>query len=173
MFNWEGRVLDNKNILAVKAALPYLDIPVGEVVDIEGLFRAIRDFCQSREKQWIDMLLNFFMMKRVLTVMTAMNEARDQAQGMDGVFDMLKAQMPAEQRDMFDMMSMMMEAMGTPEAPSDEPPEGQSEDLSEGQSEDLSEGQSEDLSEDGEPMPEIWRTIVENIDRGMGNFDQQ
>lgn len=68
MFEWEGRISDNKSIQVVKAALPYLDIPVGSIIDIEGLLRAIRNFCHQREQKMIDMFLNFFMMKRVMSI---------------------------------------------------------------------------------------------------------
>ena len=47
MFEWEGRILDNKSIQVVKAALPYLDIPVGNIIDVEGLLRSIRGFCHQ------------------------------------------------------------------------------------------------------------------------------
>lgn len=114
MFEWEGRILDNKSIQAVKAALPYLDLPVGSIIDIEGLLRAIRNFCQKREQRMIDMILNFLMMKRVmsmLSVMNQMNEGSDGGSGMDGMMELLKSQMPKEQQDMFDMMSVMMSSM--------------------------------------------------------------
>lgn len=114
MFEWEGRILDNKSIQAVKAALPYLDLPVGSIIDIEGLLRAVRNFCRKREQRMIDMILNFLMMKRVmsmLTVMNQMNEGSNGGSGMDGMMELLKSQMPKEQQDMFDMMSVMMSSM--------------------------------------------------------------
>lgn len=114
MFEWEGRILDNKSIQVVKAALPYLDIPVGNIIDIEGLLRAVRGFCHQREQKMIDMFLNFFMMKRVMSVMTVMNQMNgsgNSGQGMDGMLNVLKSQMPKEQQEMFDMVSGMMSAM--------------------------------------------------------------
>lgn len=117
MFEWEGRILDNKSIQVVKAALPYLDIPVGNIIDIEGLLRAVRGFCHQREQRMIDMFLNFFMMKRVMSMMTLMNQMNQMNEtgsagpGMDGMLNILKNQMPKEQQDMFDMVSMMMSAM--------------------------------------------------------------
>ena len=114
MFEWEGRILDNKSIQVVKAALPYLDIPVGNIIDVEGLLRSIRGFCHQREQKFIDMILNFFMMKRVMSMMSMMNqmnEAGSAGQGMDGMLNVLKSQMPKEQQDMFDMVSVMMSAM--------------------------------------------------------------
>ena len=117
MFEWEGRISDNKSIQVVKAALPYLDIPVGSIIDIEGLLRAIRNFCHQREQKMIDMFLNFFMMKRVMSMMSVMNQMSEAGDAgaagnsMDGMLNMLKSQMPKEKQDMFDMVSMMMSAM--------------------------------------------------------------
>lgn len=114
MFEWEGRILDNKSIQVVKAALPYLDIPVGNIIDIEGLLRAVRGFCHQRERKMIDMFLNFFMMKRVMSIMSLMNQMNETGSagtGMDGMMDILKSQMPKEQQEMFDMVSVMMSAM--------------------------------------------------------------
>lgn len=173
MFDWEGRILDNKSIMVVKAALPYLDIPVGEIVDMEGLLRAIRNFCFQREQKLIDMLLNFFMMKRMMSIMNMMNEAQNSEQGMEGMFDLLKAQMPKEQQDMFDMMSMMMTSMaemdGTEEGSTGEGENGESvvsaeaeETVSE-ENTDVPHEQTRDSKSDGQSLPEIWRSIVENI----------
>lgn len=162
MFDWEGRILDNKSILAVKAALPYLDIPVGEIIDLEGLLRAIRCFCQKREQKIIDMILNFFMFKRVMSMMNMMNEAQNSNQGMEGMFELLKNQMPKEQQEMFDMMSMMMSAMelnpgGAQEAAPDERPE---------EPEMFHDAAGPEpafaAEETGEPqMPEVWQRIAE------------
>lgn len=125
MFDLEGRMLDNKSIQAMKAALPYLDIPVGSVIDIEGLLRAIRNFCHHREQKMIDMFLNFFMMKRMMSLMSMMNQMnqmRDadgsgQEGSMDVLLQMLKSQMPEDQQDMFDMVSMMMSSMSDAATP--------------------------------------------------------
>ncbi len=181
MFNWEGRILDNKSIMAVKAALPFLDIPVGEVIDLEGLLRAVRCFCRQQEQRMIDMLLQFFMMKRMMSMMKMFQEAQNSDRGMEGIIDLLKSQVPKEQQDMFDMMSMMMsmqdlgaamtgesgmaeESGGQPEAAgdsemgsmfSDQVPEPQVD------------VQSADINAaEEEPLPEIWQRIAENIDKG-------
>mgnify|MGYP001031039437 CR=1 FL=1 len=181
MFNWEGRILDNKSIMAVKAALPFLDIPVGEVIDLEGLLRAVRCFCRQQEQRMIDMLLQFFMMKRMMSMMTLFQEAQNSDRGMEGIIDLLKSQVPKEQQDMFDMMSMMMsmqdlgagmtgepgmteESGGQPEAAGDSDmdaifPDPVPEPQADMQSADI------DAAEE-EPLPEIWQRIAENIDKG-------
>lgn len=188
MFDWEGRILDNKSILAVKAALPYLDIPVGEVIDLEGLLRAVRCFCQKREQKIIDMILNFFLLKRVMSMMNMMSEAQNSPHGMEGMFEVLKSQMPKEQQEMFDMMSMMMTAMemnpGSQSetaaeeemAPLQEEPEGFREkqvDFREAPREFQAEPErgSETVhrEEEAEPIPEIWQRIAKNNYGETGN----
>ncbi len=154
MFDWEGRILDNKSIMMVKAALPFLDLPVGNVVDIEGLLRAIRGFCLKREQKMIDMILNFFMMKRMMSIMSMMNETQNSERGMEGVIELLKSQVPKEQQDMFEMMSMMMSMseMGEKDGVPGE------------------NGAETDRSENEEqPIPEIWRRIAENIGEEIDN----
>lgn len=154
MFGWEGRMLDNKSILAVKAALPFLDIPVGELIDMEGLLRAVRCYCYKKEQKMIDMLLNFLLMKRMMSMMNTMNEAQNSEQGMEGIFELLKSQVPKEQQEMFDMMSMMMSMLDM---------SAQSEENDASESE-----ETEDLAEQPTAeMPDIWRDIAENMDKGM------
>ena len=49
MLQWEGKIVDNTNVQLIKAALPYLDLPVGNRIDLEGLLRSIRKFCRKNE----------------------------------------------------------------------------------------------------------------------------
>lgn len=173
MFDWEGRILDNKSIMMVKAALPFLDLPVGNVVDIEGLLRAIRGFCHRKEQRMIDMILSFFMMKRMMSIMSMMNETQNSERGMDGVLDLIKSQIPKEQQDMFDMMSMMMsmsemgdgapEESGGPETTGTED-EGPTSAGTENDEPAFVENEEPDYSDPEEqPIPEIWQRIAENI----------
>ncbi|MCM1244975.1 MAG: hypothetical protein NC293_04930 [Roseburia sp.] len=161
MFDWEGRILDNKSIMMVKAALPFLDLPVGNVVDIEGLLRAIREFCHKREQRMIDMILNFFMMKRMMSIMSMMNETQNSERGMEGMFDLIKNQIPKEQQDMFEMMSMMMSMseMGNAAAEAETPTEPLAEPEQEASPE-AAEPAQEDVEQ---PIPEIWQRIADNI----------
>lgn len=163
MFDWEGRILDNKSIMMVKAALPFLDIPVGNLVDIEGLLRAIRGFCQQKEQRMIDMILSFFMMKRMMSIMSMMNQTQNSEQGMEGMIDLIKSQIPKEQQDMFEMMSMMMSMseMGAGEAGEN----GSETSDSEKDDPVFDAGDEEPAYSDPEeqPIPEIWQRIAENI----------
>lgn len=169
MFDWEGRILDNKSIMVVKAALPFLDIPVGEIVDMEGLLRAIRNFCYQREQKLIDMLLNFFMMKRMMSVMSMMNEAQNTGQGMEGMFEILKSQIPKEQQEMFDMMSMMMSMSEMSDGEADRSGDEETESASDVSQEEFPEEEEADAGADAQSLPEIWRSIVENIDEEQSN----
>lgn len=165
MFEWEGRILDVKSIQAVKAALPYLDLPVGSIIDIEGLLRAIRNFCHKREQRMIDMILNFFMMKRMMSMMAVMNQMSESSgseggPGMDGMLDLLKSQMPKEQQDMFDMVSMMMSSMadGTAENSGEE----QNDDGSGGHFQEYASGEGTDYPGAGGESEGQWEGYEES-----------
>lgn len=118
MLQWEGRIVDNTNVQLLKAALPYLDQPVGNRIDLEGLLRSIRVFCRKNERQIIDLLLQIFMFRHVREMMTMMQEMKQEAEqsdsgtgNMEGMMEFLKSQIPPEQQDMVDMMSVFLSAM--------------------------------------------------------------
>ena len=105
MLQWEGRIVDNTNVQLLKAALPYLDQPVGNRIDLEGLLRSIRGFCRKNERQIIDLLLQIFMFRHVREMMTMMQEMKQEAEQSDS------GTIPPEQQDMVDMMSVFLSAM--------------------------------------------------------------
>ena len=118
MLQWEGRIVDNTNVQLLKAALPYLDQPVGNRIDLEGLLRSIRGFCRKNERQIIDLLLQIFMFRHVREMMTMMQEMKQEAEqsdsgtgNMEGMMELLKSRIPPEQQDMVDMMSVFLSAM--------------------------------------------------------------
>ena len=118
MLQWEGRIVDNTNVQLLKAALPYLDQPVGNRIDLEGLRRSIRGFCRKNERQIIDLLLQIFMFRHVREMMTMMQEMKQEAEqsdsgtgNMEGMMEFLKSRIPPEQQDMVDMMSVFLSAM--------------------------------------------------------------
>lgn len=118
MLQWEGRIVDNTNVQLLKAALPYLDQPVGNRIDLEGLLRSIRVFCRKNERQIIDLLLQIFMFRHVREMMTMMQEMKQEAEqsdsgtgNMEGMMEFLKSRIPPEQQDMVDMMSVFLSAM--------------------------------------------------------------
>ena len=118
MLQWEGRIVDNTYVQLLKAALPYLDQPVGNRIDLEGLLRSIRGFCRKNERQIIDLLLQIFMFRHVREMMTMMQEMKQEAEqsdsgtgNMEGMMEFLKSRIPPEQQDMVDMMSVFLSAM--------------------------------------------------------------
>lgn len=118
MLQWEGRIVDNTNVQLLKAALPYLDQPVGNPIDLEGLLRSIRGFCRKNERQIIDLLLQIFMFRHVREMMTMMQEMKQEAEqsdsgtgNMEGMMEFLKSRIPPEQQDMVDMVSVFLSAM--------------------------------------------------------------
>lgn len=118
MLQWEGRIVDNTNVQLLKAALPYLDQPVGNRIDLEGLLRSIRGFCRKNERQIIDLLLQIFMFRHVREMMTMMQEMKQEAEqsdsgtgNMEGMMEFLKSRIPPEQQDMVDMVSVFLSAM--------------------------------------------------------------
>lgn len=118
MLQWEGRIVDNTNVQLLKAALPYLDQPVGNRIDLEGLLRSIRGFCRKNERQIIDLLLQIFMFRHVREMMTMMQEMKQEAEqsdsgtgNMEGMMEFLKSRIPPEQQDIVDMMSVFLSAM--------------------------------------------------------------
>ena len=118
MLQWERRIVDNTNVQLLKAALPYLDQPVGNRIDLEGLLRSIRGFCRKNERQIIDLLLQIFMFRHVREMMTMMQEMKQEAEqsdsgtgNMEGMMEFLKSRIPPEQQDMVDMMSVFLSAM--------------------------------------------------------------
>lgn len=87
-------------------------------VDMEGLFQAIRDFCNEKERQMIDMLLSFFQMKRMMDMMQMMDMATKakESQGgnnMEDMMEFMKSSMPKEQQENFDMLQMVLSMMSS------------------------------------------------------------
>ena len=171
MLQWEGRIVDNTNVQLLKAALPYLDQPVGNRIDLEGLLRSIRGFCRKNERQLIDLLLQIFMFRHVREMMTMMQEMKQEAEqsdsetgNMEGMMEFLKSQIPPEQQDMVDMMSVFLSAMSEEnngqsgrDVCEDEP--GESEDFeaarsSDEDNRDESSGAVRDAGDEGTSQPE-------------------
>lgn len=171
MLQWEGRIVDNTNVQLLKAALPYLDQPVGNRIDLEGLLRSIRGFCRKNERQIIDLLLQIFMFRHVREMMTMMQEMKQEAEqsdsgtgNMEGMMEFLKSRIPPEQQDMVDMMSVFLSAMSEDnngqsgrDVCEDEP--GESEDFEEARSADKgnrdeSGGTVCDAGDEGASQPE-------------------
>ena len=57
MFDWDNRMKNTRNVQILKTVIPFFDVSVGESIDLEGLFQAIRPFTGKRERQMVDRLL--------------------------------------------------------------------------------------------------------------------
>lgn len=81
-------------------------------IDMEGMLRAVREFCNEREQKLIDKVLNIFMIRRMMDMMRVMQSAGEKGGDM---WDVLKESLSPEQREQVEMMQMMMTMMNTSE----------------------------------------------------------
>lgn len=133
MMEWDSRMKNNQSVKILKAAIPFLDVAIGEQINIEGLLGAVRPFAAGRERQIIDMFLQFFQMRRMFDMMQLV-QSMQQMQEMSGdlsgsgdsdggtgnpcagmpspeMLSMLKAMVPKEQQEMVDSMVAMASMM--------------------------------------------------------------
>lgn len=138
MIGWDNRMRNNHSVQILKAAIPFIDVAVGERIDMEGLLSAVRPFAHGRELRILDMILQFFQMQRMMEMMQMVQsmqqmqefagngegdgEAGEGSGGSSAMFDMLKTMIPPEQQDMVEMMNAMM-AMSDGMQGADIPPE--------------------------------------------------
>lgn len=152
MMEWDSRMQNNHSVKVLKAAIPFLDVEIGEKIDMEGLLQAVRPFAGDRERKILDIFLQFFQMRRMMEMMQlvqAMQEMQSVAQDFPGSADgevtgenqsgqdsfmgmpspdmmsMLKTMIPPEQQEMVDSMTAMMSMM---QSRPEEPGEGEKED---------------------------------------------
>lgn len=115
-----------QDLLAGRKERTELSVCGGESnsVNIEGLLQAIREFCNERERRIVDMILNFFQMRQMMEMVQMMQAAQQASQAasassessggggnMDIMMEMLKSNMPEEQKENFDMMEMVLSMM--------------------------------------------------------------
>ena len=125
MMEWDSRMYNTQGVQILKAAIPFLDVSVGEKIDLEGLLGAISPFVSGKERRVIDMLLQFFSMKHMMEMFQLMQsmQAMQQAQEMSddngdssmmggmNPMDLVKTMVPPEQQETVEMMMSMMSAM--------------------------------------------------------------
>lgn len=136
MMEWDSRMKNNQGVKVLKAAIPFLDVAIGEQINIEGLLGAVRPFIYGRERQLIDLLLQFFQMRRMFDMMQlvqSMQQMQEMAESVsetgesDGespkskaepsgmpspeMLSMIKAMVPPEQQEMVDSMMAMVSMM--------------------------------------------------------------
>ena len=133
IMEWDSRMKNTHAVQILKAAIPFFDVSVGEVINLEGLFQAVRPHVLGRERRLIDMVLQFFQMKHMMEMMQFMQMMQEmqraqeeQTQGMDGdgagegvsgmmggmnPMELIRTMVPPEQQDTVEMMMSMMTAM--------------------------------------------------------------
>ena len=86
MLEWDSRIQNKQSVQILKAVIPFFDVAVGESIDMEGLLGAVRPFTGGRERRMVDMLLQFFQMRRMMEMvqlvqsmqqLSAMSEGAD------------------------------------------------------------------------------------------------
>ncbi len=124
MMEWDNRMQNTRSVEILKAVIPFFDIGVGEAFDMEGMLGAVRPFAASGEKHIVDMILQFFQMRRMIEMvqivqsMQQMQSASGSEEGEDsygmkpGMMDMLKSMVPPDQQENIEMISAMMSMMG-------------------------------------------------------------
>lgn len=129
IWEWDSRMQNIHNVKVLKAAIPFFDVPLGERIDLEGLFSAIRPLTGGRERHILDMLLHFFQMKHMMEMMElvqTMQQAQEMAgEGGEESFDMMdfiKTMVSPEQQEMVDTVMSMVSAMNETSSPSEESP---------------------------------------------------
>lgn len=116
MMKWDSRMHNTKSVQVLKTAIPFFDVSEGELVDVEGLLRAIYPLTCGKEKKMLDSVMSFFQMRRMMDLFQMMQKMQkeNEASGADGTgnpFEMLKMLMPEESQKDFEMVSSMMEMM--------------------------------------------------------------
>lgn len=136
MMEWDSRMKNNQGVKVLKAAIPFLDVAIGETINIEGLLGAVRPFVCGKERQVLDVFLQFFQMRRMFDMMQlvqSMQQMQDMAEGFSGadesggetpgekagaggmpspeMLSMLKAMVPPDQQDMVDSMMALVSMM--------------------------------------------------------------
>lgn len=93
-------------------------------MDFEALLRGVRDVCYPKEREIVDMILNFFQAKKLyetyVTVTQAMASQPDSSENLGSMFgmnsnvnmsEMLEALLTPEQKSTFDNLNMMFSMM--------------------------------------------------------------
>lgn len=57
MIEWDSRMQNNHSVKVLKAAIPFLDVEVGQDIDMAGLLNAVRPFLDNQDAKFADMVL--------------------------------------------------------------------------------------------------------------------
>ena len=112
MMNWDSRMRNNQSVQMLKAAIPFLDIGVGENIDLAGLLRAVRPFAGIREGRVMDMMLQFFQIRdmmhmvQLMQSMQQVSEDSGEDAGASGPFAGFGGGFPSP--ELFDLIQMFL-----------------------------------------------------------------
>ena len=62
MIEWDSRMQNNHSVKVLKAAIPFLDVEVGQDIDMAGLLNAVRPFLDNQDAKFADMMLQMVQM---------------------------------------------------------------------------------------------------------------
>jgi hypothetical protein len=126
LFIKTGELFETFQAFSQKDAVSTLSVRK-ESIDLESLLNGIRDVCNQQEKDFIDMILNFFRAKNLYSTyaslastMASQTGDSDSASdlgsmfGMDGnpdMMEMLSSFLTPEQKSTFDNINMMFSVM--------------------------------------------------------------
>lgn len=122
MNQWDSRMHNTQSVQMLKVAIPFFDVPVGEKIDLEGVFGAIRPFAGRKERKLIDIVLQFFSMRHMMEMMQIMQTMQEMQKSGDreagkedksfaggmAPMEFIRSMVPPEQQDMVEMMFSMM-----------------------------------------------------------------
>lgn len=90
-------------------------------IDIEGMFGSIRQFCTSKEREFIDMIMNFIQAKKLFSVyrlFSSNSDSKDnpfsdfsESSSNLNMMDMLSSMLSSEQKSTFDNLSTILNTM--------------------------------------------------------------
>lgn len=66
MIEWDSRMQNNHSVKVLKAAIPFLDVEVGQDIDMAGLLNAVRPFLDNQDAKFGDMVLQIVQWKDML-----------------------------------------------------------------------------------------------------------
>ena len=52
MIEWDSRMQNNHSVKVLKAAIPFLDVEVGQDIDMAGLLNAVRPFLDNQDAKF-------------------------------------------------------------------------------------------------------------------------
>ena len=74
MIEWDSRMQNNHSVKVLKAAIPFLDVEVGQDIDMAGLLNAVRPCLDNQDAKFADMVLQIVQWKDMLQMVQMMQQ---------------------------------------------------------------------------------------------------